>query len=187
MRKKPKLSYLVRKSLRKSWLRIIGDFGSGKTTLTQKYCQERKIEFPLSHELKFDFIEQKKNILGHIMLYDTKGQEKYKSLPRQYYERTYGAILVYDVTNRDSFLHLKDWFQNLKEYCQQIYTLIIGNKVDLEALRTVKTEEGMEFAKLQNSAFFETSKDSPKVPEIFEFLFSGLAIFLAMNFILRCA
>ncbi|EDR26644.1 GTP-binding protein yptV2, putative [Entamoeba dispar SAW760] len=105
-----------------------------------------------------------------LTLRDTCGQEQYKSLASQYYRETQGALIVYDITNRDSFDYLQDWIDDVSMYCPQgVKIVLVGNKVDLENdARAVTTAEGQQFASEGGYAFFETSaKLNIKVEEAF--------------------
>ena len=94
-----------------------------------------------------------------LTLRDTCGQEQYKSLASQYYRETHGALIVYDITNRDSFEYLQEWIDDVSMYCPQgVKVVLVGNKVDLEnEARAVTTTEGQKFAEEGGYAFFETS------------------------------
>ncbi|ELP85243.1 Ras family protein, partial [Entamoeba invadens IP1] len=104
-------------------------------------------------------------------LYDKKcGQEQYKSLASQYYRETQGALIVYDITNRDSFDYLQEWIDDVSMYCPQgVKIVLVGNKVDLEnQARAVTYAEGKKFADEGGYDFFETSaKLNIKVEDAF--------------------
>ena len=98
------------------------------------------------------------------------GQEQYKSLASQYYRETQGALIVYDITNRDSFEYLQEWIDDVSMYCPQgVKIVLVGNKIDLEnESRAVTTAEGEQFAKEGGYAFFETSaKTNVRVEDAF--------------------
>lgn len=105
-------------------------------------------------------------------IWDTAGQEKYRSLASLYYRGVDCAILVYDITNRDSFEAVKNyWIHELKHQCNGEGGLVIcvaGNKCDLEQLRQVPTDEGKALAAEYGALFFETSaKVDENINEIF--------------------
>lgn len=69
-----------------------------------------------------------------IQIWDTAGEETFKSITRTYYKGADGALLVYDITRRETFLHLKSWLDDVKEIgSKEIYVILIGNKQDLES------------------------------------------------------
>jgi len=90
-------------------------------------------------------------------VWDTAGQERFNSMIAQYYRGAVGAILVYDTTKFDTFAHVKNWLQDLKERSGTISTILVGNKIDLVNLREVPTAEAEAFAKKNGLCFMETS------------------------------
>ena len=97
--------------------------------------------------------------LVNVHLYDTAGQEKFKSLSEQYYKKADCCLLVYDITNRKSFVECKDYYnKNLMEKCKKnVKVILLGNKSDLEQKRDVPSEEGAGFATENDYIFMETS------------------------------
>lgn len=93
-----------------------------------------------------------------LQIWDTAGQESFRSITRSYYRGAAGALLVYDVTRRDSFAHLSRWLEEAKQHAHpNMVILLIGNKSDLEHRRTVTKEEGQAFADANGLLFMETS------------------------------
>jgi Ras-related protein Rab-2A len=93
-----------------------------------------------------------------LQIWDTAGQESFRSITRSYYRGAAGALLVYDITRRDSFQHLGRWLEEAKQHAQEnMVILLIGNKNDLEHKRAVSTEEGKAFADANGLLFLETS------------------------------
>lgn len=96
--------------------------------------------------------------LVKLQIWDTAGQESFRSITRSYYRGSAGALLVYDITRRDTFQHLSRWLEEARQHAQDnMVIMLIGNKNDLEHRRTVSKEEGMEFAKNNGLIFMETS------------------------------
>ena len=95
----------------------------------------------------------------NVHTYDTAGQEKYKSLSENYYKKADCCLLVYDITDKNSFNECKTYYnENIKEKCKKdIKVILLGNKSDLEAQRQVKSEEGAGFALENDYIFMETS------------------------------
>ena len=105
-------------------------------------------------------------------IWDTAGQERFESMTKAYYRDAMGAFLVYDVTNRDSFEHLKEtWIKQLKDYAHdKIQLMLVGNKVDGNldsSKRKVSTEEGQALAKEMDIDFTETSAFDGDVEPLF--------------------
>lgn len=93
-----------------------------------------------------------------LQIWDTAGQESFRSITRSYYRGAAGALLVYDITRRDTFQHLSRWLEEAKQHAQpNMVILLIGNKNDLEHKRAVSTEEGRAFAEANGLLFLETS------------------------------
>lgn len=93
-----------------------------------------------------------------LQIWDTAGQESFRSITRSYYRGAAGALLVYDITRRDSFQHLSRWLEEAKQHAnEQMVILLIGNKNDLEHRRAVSTAEGQAFADENGLLFLETS------------------------------
>ena len=99
-----------------------------------------------------------KDKIYRIQLWDTAGQEEFQSISRGYYKIGACALVVYDVTDRDSFNNISSWLDECKNNGPSTITLVlVGNKIDLEDNRKVSYEEGEEFANRNNMQFFETS------------------------------
>jgi Ras-related protein Rab-2A len=150
---------------------IIGDSGVGKSCLLLQFTDKR---FEPLHDLTIG-VEfgarmatiDNKNI--KLQIWDTAGQESFRSITRSYYRGACGALLVYDVTRRETFNHLKSWLDDARSNANTNLTvMLIGNKCDLEAKRQVSKDEGEAFAKANNLVFMETSaKTSHNVDEAF--------------------
>ena len=104
-----------------------------------------------------------------MQIWDTAGQERFKNIQASYYKGANGILVVYDITNRESFEHLNSWLIEIeKNGNKNVYKLLIGNKADLEEKRDIKKEEGQEFASINGMEFFETSaKTAYQVQEAF--------------------
>jgi Ras-related protein Rab-2A len=104
-----------------------------------------------------------------IQVWDTAGHEAFQSITKIYYRGAVGALLVYDITRRDTYIHLIKWLSELKENAPKDITIIlIGNKNDLENERQVSYEEGESFAKENGLLFLETSaKTANNIAEAF--------------------
>uniref|UniRef100_A0A2N9GJE5 Uncharacterized protein n=1 Tax=Fagus sylvatica TaxID=28930 RepID=A0A2N9GJE5_FAGSY len=91
-------------------------------------------------------------------IWDTAGQERYRAVTSAYYRGAVGAMLVYDMTKRQSFDHMARWLEELRGHADKnILIMLIGNKCDLGSLRAVPTEDAQEFAERENLFFMETS------------------------------
>ena len=125
-----------------------------------KFREQHEITIGVEFESKTIEINGK---LIKIQIWDTAGHEAFQSITRTYYKGAVGALLVYDITRRDTFIHLLKWLSEVKENASKEITIIlIGNKNDLEDQRQVKYEEGESFAKENNLLFLETSAKTAK-------------------------
>ena len=95
----------------------------------------------------------------NCLIYDTCGQEKYNSINESYYKKADAVLLVYDISNKESFDKIKDYYsKNIKEYCKKkIPIILLGNKADKEESREVDLEEGIQLALEEKYKFKETS------------------------------
>jgi len=104
-----------------------------------------------------------------LQIWDTAGQESFRSITRSYYRGAAGALLVYDITRRETFNHLARWLEEARQNANnQMVIMLIGNKSDLDHRRQVTKEEGEKFARDNNLIFLETSaKTASNVEEAF--------------------
>ena len=139
---------------------IIGDSGVGKSCLLLQFTDKR---FEPVHDLTIGVefgarmvVIDSKQI--KLQIWDTAGQESFRSITRSYYRGACGALLVYDVTRRETFDHLQSWLEDARQNANTNMTImLIGNKCDLENKRQVSREEGEQFAAQHNLIFMETS------------------------------
>ena len=104
---------------------------------------------------------------------DTGGKEKFNAINKKYYKRADCCVLLYDITNVDSFEECKNFYKGeIAENCKEnVKVILVGNKTDLENERKIKTEEGEKFAKKNNYYFIETSCEyNYKVSDAFEMI-----------------
>mmetsp|Transcript_12705 Transcript_12705/g.18543 ORF Transcript_12705/g.18543 Transcript_12705/m.18543 type:complete len:211 (+) Transcript_12705:178-810(+) len=139
---------------------IIGDTGVGKSCLLLQFTDKR---FQPVHDLTIgvEFGARMVNIDNKqikLQIWDTAGQESFRSITRSYYRGAAGALLVYDITRRDTFKHLSVWLEEARQHSQSnMVIMLIGNKNDLEHRRAVSFEEGKAFADANGLIFMETS------------------------------
>jgi len=150
---------------------IIGDTGVGKSCLLLQFTDKR---FQPVHDLTIgvEFGARMITIDGKqikLQIWDTAGQEAFRSITRSYYRGAAGALLVYDITRRETFSHLTTWLEDARQHSNSnMVIMLIGNKSDLDLKREVKKEEGEAFAREHGLIFMETSaKTSANVEEAF--------------------
>ena len=150
---------------------IVGDIAVGKSCLLLMFTDKR---FQPVHDLTIgvEFGSRTIQINGDsvkLQIWDTAGQEKFRSITRSYYRGTAGALLTYDITRRETFEHVSDWLEDCRKYSNpNIVIMLVGNKSDLESKRQVPREEGEKFAKEHGLLCIETSaKTDAKIEEAF--------------------
>ncbi|KAL8528122.1 hypothetical protein ACS0TY_005793 [Phlomoides rotata] len=138
---------------------IIGDTGVGKSCLLLQFTDKR---FQPVHDLTIgvEFGARITTIDGRpikLQIWDTAGQESFRSITRSYYRGAAGALLVYDIT-RETFNHLASWLEDARQHGNPNMTvMLVGNKSDLAHRRAVTKEEGEQFAKENGLLFMEAS------------------------------
>ena len=139
---------------------ILGNSKVGKTCFILRYTDNIFQEVYLS-TIGIDFktkTETVNNKQYKIYLYDTTGQEKYKSIALNIIKNAQGIILMYDITDRESFESIPEWIKSIKDAKGSNFPMILlGNKLDKEDVRVIKEKEGKELADEYNINFFETS------------------------------
>ena len=151
---------------------VIGDSGVGKSNILLRYINNTfSEEFKTTVGVEFGAknIEINNNIY-RIQIWDTAGQENFRSIARAYYKNSVCACIVYDITNQSSFKSIQSWIDDcIKQTSKSVLLILIGNKNDLKDMREVRYEEGEEFAKSHKMIFLETSaKTGDNISQIFE-------------------
>lgn len=109
-------------------------------------------------------------------IWDTAGQERYRAITSAYYRGAVGALLVYDITKKESFDNVERWLKELKDHADSnIVIMLVGNKSDLQHLKAVSTDEGSAFSEKNGLSFIETSAlDSTNVESAFRTILSEI-------------
>ncbi|KAH8827171.1 ras-domain-containing protein [Flagelloscypha sp. PMI_526] len=155
-------------------LLLIGNSSVGKSSLLLRFSDETYLpEDESSATIGVDFRVHKMDVKGKkvkLSIWDTAGQERFRTITSSYYRGAQGIILVYDVSNRESFDALPRWFSELETYVSpSVVKVIVGNKLDKEFSRQVPQEEASAFASRMNSLFIEASaKSDINVKQAFE-------------------
>ena len=161
----------------------MGDSGVGKTSLINVYSKgsmQDNVMPTIGLEFTTDTFTLKDGSQIKIQLYDTAGQEKYRSIVANYCRKALGCLLVYDITRRHSFEQCKLFVDEVRSIAEpDCVILLVGNKTDLEDKREVSKEEGKKFSSENRMYFMETSaKSGEKVNEAFHHLFERKLIAL---------
>ncbi|XP_071965278.1 ras-related protein Rab-13-like [Antedon mediterranea] len=158
---------------------IVGETNVGKTCLLRRYSEGTSSEMQTKATLGLDFRVKTIEVDGRTMklqLWDTSGQERFRSMTRSYYRGAVGILLTYDVTQEKTFRTLNDWLKDIERNApEDVELIIVGNKCDSDA-RVIATETGSQFAIQRNLTFFETSaKTNINVNNAFETLAQAMA------------
>jgi len=167
---------------------IIGDSGVGKSNIMSRFtndtfCSDSKTTIGVAFATKSISIDSsttpdKDTSTAHtpsarnsvkLQVWDTAGQERYRALSSAYYRGALGALVVYDITNRQSLESIPKWLEEIDRYCtQDIVVILVGNKLDLNDQRCITVEEGKSLAAKENMFFIETSaKDATNIEKAF--------------------
>ncbi|KAK2916812.1 hypothetical protein Q8A67_001186 [Cirrhinus molitorella] len=155
-------------------LLIIGNSSVGKTSFLFRYADDSFTSAFVS-TVGIDFKVKtvfRNNKRIKLQIWDTAGQERYRTITTAYYRGAMGFLLMYDITNQDSFNAVQDWATQIKTYSwDNAQVILVGNKCDLEDDRLVPTEDSQRLAHELGFQFFEASaKDSINVKQVFECL-----------------
>ncbi|CAD8148356.1 unnamed protein product [Paramecium octaurelia] len=139
---------------------IIGNGNCGKTSLLYHYIHGAQIcnvrqTLGVEFSAKIVYVNKKKI---KMQLWDTAGQERYRSLTKGYYRGALGALIVFDITNSESFDALQDWIKHARDFSKpSIQIIIIGNKADLDKERTISEQTAKQFCQENDVQYIETS------------------------------
>ena len=158
---------------------LLGDGQVGKTSLISRLTGNKFDDSPMTTIGKetylYDTILHDINI--KIKIFDTAGQERFKSMSANVIKNVEGLILTYSIESKESFNNLDNWLHQLNNVSDISKTpiILVGNKSDLKDLREVDYEEGEDYAKEHDFHFFETSaKTGENVKEAFDYIFELL-------------
>ncbi len=157
---------------------IIGESGVGKSGIFSRFTRNY-FDLDTKATLGVEFFSKSLKIKGKSIkaqVWDTAGQERFRALTKSYYKGAAGVLLVFDITNRDSFKNLDKWIEEVREHGEKDHvSILIGNKCDLESQRAISTQEAMDLAKEYGLVYIETSaKENKNVADAFEKLMMHL-------------
>ena len=151
----------------------LGESGVGKTCILRRFVENK---FSKNHlaTIGIDFKTKTISIKGYevkLKIWDTAGQERFRNITNQYYKGADGIILVYDLTNKESMLKIKDWMEQIQQNTtsSEIALVLVANKVDLN--RVITNDESLSLSQQLKIKSFETSALSGDgIDEIFQYL-----------------
>uniref|UniRef100_A0A4W3K021 RAB1A, member RAS oncogene family b n=1 Tax=Callorhinchus milii TaxID=7868 RepID=A0A4W3K021_CALMI len=152
-------------------LLLIGDSGVGKSCLLLRFADDTYTESYISTigvDFKIRTIELDGKTIK-LQIWDTAGQERFRTITSSYYRGAHGIIVVYDVTDQESFNNVKQWLQEIDRYASEnVNKLLVGNKCDLTTKKVVDYTTAKEFADSLGIPFLETSaKNATNVEQAF--------------------
>jgi small GTP-binding protein len=151
-------------------LLIIGNSGVGKSNMLLRFTRNK---FDDTYDITIGVDFGVKNVICDdtiykLQIWDTAGQETFKSMTQTFYRGADGCIIVYDITNKESFNNVPSWLSSVRRLVPDIVVILVGNKIDMDYKREVTTNEGKDFAEKNNIQFFETStKTAENINECF--------------------
>ncbi|EDQ88622.1 uncharacterized protein MONBRDRAFT_37450 [Monosiga brevicollis MX1] len=144
-------------------LLLIGDSGVGKSCLLLRFADDTYSETYISTigvDFKIRTIELEGKTIK-LQIWDTAGQERFRTITSSYYRGAHGIIVVYDVTDKESFDNVKQWLTEIERYaCENVNKLLVGNKSDLQSKKQVDYTTAKAFADERGIPFLETSAKS---------------------------
>lgn len=152
---------------------LIGDSGVGKSNLLMRFTRN-EVDLNSKTTIGVEFATRSLQISDKIIkaqIWDTAGQERYRAITSAYYRGAVGALLVYDITKRNTFASVPRWLAELKEHAdEKIVVMLVGNKADLAPQeRDVDIEEGRALGEKYGMGFLETSAlEATNVDESFK-------------------
>ena len=152
-------------------LLLLGDSSVGKTSILNKYISNKFDESSIS-TVGVDYMDK---IIDYnkfkikLQIWDTSGEEKFRTITKNFYRNADGLLVVFDLTKKESYDHIKSWINEAKENNDKLKTILIGNKLDLKDERIVAIDVAKQFAEKNNLKYIETSaKDGTNVNESFQ-------------------
>ena len=143
---------------------LLGDSSVGKTCFLMRYTDNTFQEIHMSTiglDYKLKNVQLDDGKMVKIQIWDTAGQDRFRSITKNYYKGAHGIILIYDITNKKSFENVRTWINQIKEeVSEKVSIILVGNKIDDEEHRVVATEDGEKIAKELGLMFFECSAKS---------------------------
>jgi small GTP-binding protein len=158
---------------------LVGDSAVGKTSLLNQYVHNKfksKVETTIAVGSKKRLYNLNQKTVAELEVFDTCGEEKFRSIVRSYFQGKHGAVMVYDITNKSSFEGLDSWLKEINEAApKNIKIILVGNKSDRDDKRQISREAGQKYAKKHDMDFIEVSaKTGSSVSLIFEKLATGI-------------
>lgn len=163
---------------------VVGDPSIGKTSMINRYVTKTfsdKYILTIGVDFMMKTINYEDKTIK-LQIWDTAGMERYRQITTSYYRGAQAALVVFDLTNKNSFTNVSRWINEFYQHCNPIYqkkVILIGNKSDLKEERQVTQEDINEFLKINNFPYFECSA---KMGDNIENIFNEIAINLYKSY-----
>jgi Ras-related protein Rab-1A len=155
-------------------LLLIGDSGVGKSCALLRFADNTFFENSYISTIGVDFKIRTLNVGGKtvkLQIWDTSGQERFRTITSSYYRGAHGILVFYDTTDQVSFNNVKQWLQEIDRYaCDTVNKMLIGAKSDLVSQKAVDTNQAQDFADSLGIPFLETSAKTSEVTPPFNLI-----------------
>ncbi|CAI2375192.1 unnamed protein product [Moneuplotes crassus] len=164
---------------------LIGDYSVGKSSILHRYCEDAfwpKHMPTIGVDFRTKFVRDGNNTIK-MQLWDTAGQEKYRTVTSNLYKNTSVVLLVYDCTDLNSFDNVANWIKQIEmNVSEKTIIILIANKIDLEN-RLVSTEDGEAMAEAYRANYFETSaKTGQNIDKVFDYCVENIMNYTVPRF-----
>ena len=159
---------------------LLGDWSVGKTCFLMRYTENTFTDIHLSTigiDYKLKNVTLENGDVAKVQIWDTAGQDRYKSITKSYVRGANGIILIFDVTNQKSFEGIENWIKQVKEQVSsKVCVALVANKIDDKENREVSEENGMKLAKENGYPYYEASaKEGINIEECFDNLIKQIS------------
>ena len=159
---------------------LLGDSEVGKSCFLMRYADNVFVDNHMTTiglDYKLKYIQLDSGEIIKVQLWDTAGQDRYRTIAKNYYKGSHGILLLYDVTKTNSFENIREWIRDIREEVyEKAIIFLIGNKIDKKEDRKIQTEQGAKLAEEFNLPYFEASaKSGENVDEIFKALYKKIS------------
>ena len=159
---------------------LLGDSEVGKSCFLMRYADNVFVDnyiTTIGLDYKLKYVQLDSGQVIKVQLWDTAGQDRYRTIAKNYYKGSHGILLLYDVTKTSSFENIREWIKDIREEVyEKAIIFLIGNKIDKKDQIKIKTEDAEKLAEEFNIPFFEASaKSEENVDEIFKALYKKIS------------
>ena len=152
---------------------LVGDISVGKTSVLGRFIDNKfstEYKCTVGSDTKVKNVQIDQNNFAKISIWDTAGEEKFRAVTKNYFKDAQGALIVFDLTNKETFIKLSEWIEFVNDASPaDVVITLVGNKSDLDSQRKVSFEEGVEYSKILKCDYYEVSaKNGSNISLIFE-------------------